>query len=109
MARHQRAERVVTMRYSVDVFRGAHGCDCSLGGESSRHENAIITTDGNDPAEINGRPVWLLVRRGDYLHVRPISAGEKWCMFGGNFAWSCDSWFRRDVSQYPIAIHDRIE
>lgn len=97
------------MRYSVNVFRDASGGDCSRNGESSRHESAIVTTDPNDPPEINGQPVWLLVRAPNHTHVRPLSAGPSWCMFGGNFAWSCDSWWRDQVSEYPVAIHDRIE
>lgn len=28
--------------------------------------------------------------------------------FGGNFIWSCDSWFRRGISEYPIPVHDHI-
>ena len=29
-------------------------------------------------------------------------------MFGGNFAWSCDSRFRR-ISDLPLPVHDRVE
>lgn len=100
------------MRYSVEVLRPNY--DCTNNGVSSRHDRMLLVVDEDDvPAEVNGTPTLVFVRRiicGEpYMHAKPVSAGSAHTMMGGNFVYSCDSRFRREISQYPIPIHDRIE
>lgn len=99
------------MRHHVEVLRPNY--DCTNGGVSSRHDRMILVVDEEDvPSEINGTPTLVLVRRviagQPYMHVKPVSAGSSHTMMGGNFVYSCDSRFR-ELAQYPLPIHDRIE
>lgn len=99
------------MRHFVEVLRPDY--DCTNGGVSAQRSQMLLV-DGEDdvPAEVNGLPVLVLVRRNiggqPYLHAKPVSAGTSHTMFGGNFIYTSDSRFR-ELCQYPIPIHDRIE
>ena len=44
----------------------------------------------------------------EYTHLKPAVVTSH-SMFGGNFAWSCDSRFRNHVSDLPLPVHDRVE
>lgn len=112
----------------VDVLRhvesaGPHSVrisDCTNNGLSSRHFSFTVID-----AEIDGcfeptedRPALRIVRRqlyGEvYLHLAPADCVNeqgkqiKHTMFGGNFAYTSDSRFRR-IAAYPLPIHDRVE
>lgn len=112
---------------SVNIYRPDMG-DCTNGGVTSpaRAEGKIFVVfdeaieRGNwDLAECedNEKIVCLkVVRRwtgtpNEYLHLEPMFGrpeGQAGPMAGGNYAGSSDSRFR-DVSPYPLPIHDRWE
>ena len=104
----------------VSVLRAADldGCDCTLGGVSSKHKHLILVgpgipeifeaSDDMPAVRLVSRDLWSsrLGARRPYLHVEPVATQGKWHMMGGNFITSCDSRFPSD---YPIPVHDRIE
>lgn len=112
----------------VDVLRhveasGPHSVrisDCTRDGLSSRHISFTVLDDAVEgpfePSE--NRPALRIVRRklfGEvYMHLAPADCvnekGEqvKHTSFGGNFAFTSDSRFRK-VASYPLPIHDRVE
>lgn len=104
---------------SVLVYKSDSIGDCTNGGVSSTHDKLLIphpegyiTEDDIAVMRENGAKVAILDLeiknvRGEYRCLKP--RGEtRWCMMGGNFAYSSDSRFR-DLSAYPLPIHDRIE
>lgn len=101
--------------FPMDVYRSADGTDCTAHGESSRAVRILAVVDGElfpepgpfkpEDGEKLGMPVFVVGEAGGRFHLRPESAGDAWCMFGGNFAYSCDS----RTPQFPVHIHDRIE
>lgn len=97
----------------VSVLRSTLG-DCTNGGVSSKQDTFLLVGEGI-PAVFEARPgevVLELVKRTlggqEYLHVQPKGVPSHRLMFGGNFIFSSDSRFR-NVSQYPLAVHDRQE
>lgn len=100
--------------FLMDILRSADGTDCSCNGVSSRHERIFAVTDGElftepgpfDPDDPrNPYPVFTVGKAGGRFHLRPESEGTAWLMFGGNFAYSCDS----RTPSHPVHIHDRNE
>ena len=101
--------------FVMDIFRSADGMDCTARGESSRAVRILAVVDGElfrepgpfkpEDGEKLNLPVFVVDKAGGRFHLRPESAGAAWCMFGGNFACSCDS----RTPQFPVHIHDRIE
>lgn len=100
--------------YLMTILRPADGSDCTARGESSRAVRLLAVVDGElftepgpfDPdSPRNTLPVFVVSKTGGRHNLRPESAGKSWCMFGGNFAHSCDS----RTPSHPIPIHDRIE
>ena len=100
--------------FILSVFRDASGDDYTMRGLSSKHKEIFVVSDGllfasrgyftEEEATKLGMPIFEVGIAGGRYHVKP--KGEKrWTMFGGNFAYSCDS----RTPQYPIHIHDRIE
>lgn len=88
--------------------------DCSNNGISSKN-NKLLFVDASGPFEGDETNSVKLVRRNlfgsEYLHVEPLTKPEgrfNGPMFGGNFIYSSDSRFR-EISAYPIPIHDRYE
>lgn len=95
--------------WSVRVFRDTLG-DCTNGGATSKAGSFILVPEG--VAFQSSEPILRLNRRmiGGREYLRAIPDGEtRHVMFGGNFVWSTDSRFRRQVSEYPIPVHDRVE
>jgi hypothetical protein len=103
------------MIHSVDIYRS--GVDCTNHGvthpERSAGKRVYLITDPADVLNIpKGDHIVLVLHKkmvGDvpYFTAKPL--GEKsWCMMGGNFIYTCDSRFR-EICQYPIPVHDRIE
>ena len=112
------------MRYlSVMIYKGMHdgiSGDCTNDGVTSDTKDKVYLVPcefGNITEEdIQCSPkshiVLNVVKRkiaGDqYMHLKPeVVAGHS--MFGGNFAWSSDSRFRKHVSELPLPVHDRVE
>lgn len=87
-------------------------------GVTSR-ESSFLLLGSDEPApERVGKdavPVLRLVVRWkggpqEYRYAEPIdSEPGTGPMAGGNYVWSSDSRFRRDVCPYPIPVHDRWE
>ena len=107
--------RIPATCYSMDVMRPADGVDCTAGGVSSRAARVLVIVDGElftepgplkpEDAERLNMPVFRVGKAGGRFHLVPVDAGDSWTMFGGNFAYSCDS----RTPQFPVHIHDRIE
>lgn len=102
---------------SVEIFR--NGSDCTNNGVSSPEKSSgkiflVPCAGGNwKEDEVLDNPDRFVVLEikepATNMHLRPVSAGGAWTMFGGNFAWTSDSRFRKSVSENPLRIHDRIE
>lgn len=45
----------------------------------------------------------------EYKYLRPVMAGKRWTMMGGNFGYTSDSRWSSMYGNYPLPIHDRIE
>jgi hypothetical protein len=80
--------------------------------------SAVLITDGktgDSSTVMSNEPHLRLITREifgkKFLHAEPVNYGNegKHKMFGGTFLWSSDSRFRNDVSEQPIALHDRVE
>jgi len=108
---------------SVNILRSDLG-DCTNGGATSPANSQgkiVIVFDpdlrnGNyalDKCKDDPRVICLrVVRRGigtknEYVHCEPINQTGN-SMAGGNYVTTSDSRFR-ELSAYPIAVHDRIE
>ena len=102
-----------TTGLSVSVYSNNEIGECTNGGISSKNKS-LIFVDASGPSEGTEENSVKLVRRnlsrGEYLHVEPIIKpdGMVGPMFGGNFIYTSDSRFR-EISVYPIPIHDRFE
>lgn len=102
----------------INVYRPAHGYDCTNGGISSRfRELLILCDDGFIEVDLDKPPENLvkMVRRVVFgktvYYVEPVKrpSGVGW-MMGGNYAATSDSRFSEMTNIYgAIAIHDRQE
>lgn len=102
---------------SASVYRNGRG-DCSNGGASYLHDEAVITGYKiNSDCEVfspsESAPHYVIIKdfvNGGQPRLRAIPAdlleSGKWTMFGGNFLYTSDSRFPSDA---PIKIHDRVE
>lgn len=99
----------------LDVFKH-HSGDCSNGGISAKFNFVYLEhPEGNYKIDTDNPPENLckLVKRDifgrQYMHVEPVArpTGCGW-MSGGCFVYSSDSRFR-DISPYPLSLHDRQE
>lgn len=101
----------------IEVYKSHYG-DCSNGGITSRYwdlllvcDEGYIEIDENDPPE---NLVVVKVRHfggKEYKYIEPVAHCDSGCvgwMNGGALAYSCDSRFR-NISPYPLCIHDRQE
>jgi hypothetical protein len=102
--------------YRVRIFRSDISTSSSniLNSENS----AILVTNGmsgDSSTILASEPHLKLIKRNIFgktvLSAEPVNYGHesKSKMFGGSFIWSTDSRFRNDVSENPIALHDRVE
>jgi hypothetical protein len=103
----------MTKGFYVEVFRGARGNDCTIGGASSKHSEIFVLCDGVhykagpfdlEDAVRKGVPVFVVGVKGGRINLTPKDE-TRWTMFGGNFAYCCDS----RTPNHPVHIHDRIE
>ena len=92
----------------VNIYKSSS--DSTNGGGSATHDRAIIIGPGIpkifEPQD--GDFVLELVQRVDGTYFAKPRGETRWTMFGGNFAWTSDSRFRR-LSEAPVQIHDRVE
>lgn len=108
------------MRFlSVMIYKGMSE-DCTNDGVTADTKGKIYLVPCEVGAisqeDVNRSPeryvVFNIVKRklGDkeYTNLKPAVI-EGHSMFGGNFAWSCDSRFRNHVSELPLPVHDRVE
>lgn len=93
-----------------DILTDKSTGDCTNNGISSKHDSLILIGK-NIPKIFEAEDITQCAKLDfykNYARCKPIIFKNKWYMNGGNFLYSCDSRFR-DISQYPIPIHDRIE
>jgi len=102
------------MRKGIGVYvYKTGGLDTSCGGVSATHDRLLLVGPGV-PEILEEHPsvptVELLPANiGDGFRVVPVDQpGGAGPMFGGAFVWSTDSRFR-NLSEQPIALHDRWE
>ena len=107
----------------VNIYRDNSG-DCTLGGVSSKTANMdrfiLVDEKVGGPFNVEENEVYLIIVRRNlfgrvYMHLEPRindkdlkPKGTVGSMMGGNFAYTSDSRFR-EVSDYPLPIHDRFE
>ena len=95
--------------YKNPLFSG-----CSNNGISSKCNKVVLIGDGIPGVfEVSeDAPAVKLVKRNicgkEYSHVEPVERGKSSWMSGGSLVYSCDSRFR-DLSPYPLSLHDRQE
>lgn len=99
----------------AEIYKDRNG-DCSNGGISSRfsdvyipHEEGPYTIESDDTENLCIVEVKEFFKK-EYTRLVPskLKTSGKWYMMGGCFAYSCDSRFR-EISEYPLPIHDRVE
>lgn len=98
---------------TVSILRGEHD-STNAGATSAKFGMNRITLIGeNDevPEKFVGQ-VFRIKHYKEYIYAEPVAKVPEdhigW-MMGGNFCYSPDARFRREVNEYPIAIHDRSE
>ena len=102
----------------INVYRTATLGDCTNGGITSRysrlllvHERGFIEVDENNPPETLVKIVTRNLFGKEYKHIEPVApcpSDRIGYMSGGNLAYTSDSRFR-ELSQYPLTVHDRTE
>lgn len=97
---------------SIGVLIFKHGGDCSNGGLSSKHEEALLVWDraNGEALPDTDQPMVELVTRSvfgkAYHFAKPVALNTWAVMFGGCFIYTSDSRFPLD---YPLPLHDRVE
>lgn len=114
------------MGLHVQVYRGARGNDCTMGGISSQaSELCLVNVSGPfEPSESTPAAMLGTGRMFGGLRIVPAvknDAGEwvedsRWLMMGGNYAATSDSRFSEACERLlghtfygAVAIHDRHE
>lgn len=102
----------------ISVYTDKGIGNCSNNGISERFDKLLIVHDSGfidiDPENPPENLVKLVVRNiggREYKHLEPVVRPDKGCvgwMFGGDYAGCSDSRFR-EISDYPLPIHDRQE
>ena len=105
---------------SVSIYRDKFG-SCSNSGVTTKydeiyleHPRGNIEIDAGDPPENFCKVVtrYFNFNGGyEYKHIEPAAAaehGRRAYMASGCFAYCCDTRFR-EISRYPLQIHDRTE
>lgn len=103
----------------ISIFSNPRYRKCANGGLSEFHNEALVIGEGiPEVFEANGLPVLKLVKGNlpGLAKLVPADAGDKWVMFGGNYAGTSDSRFTKAVEKITgspfsraLPIHDRIE
>lgn len=94
------------------VYRDSLG-DCTNGGISATRRELYILSDTKgafEPEDIRQCVYieWKEVCGEQYIDCKPAYFQKRWYMMGGNFLYTSDSRFR-EITKYPIPIHDRYE
>ncbi len=112
----QRLEEKPRKGMILDVYRhvrrGAFAAtDCTNGGISATRCELLLVGEGVPEIfeETPERPAVKIGSAGGRPHLRPVDDDGVWFMFGGNFAYSCDSRLRPLLGDGPVHIHDRRE
>lgn len=113
----------ITKQHHVNLLINAnYGTACSNGGVSSKDCRGLILVDDStftfkdiptDSPYIYLRVVRRELRNSNYdkytyVHCEPIVENKPWFMFGGSYVTTSDSRFK-EVNDYPIPLHDRVE
>lgn len=102
---------------SASVYVDKTRSDCTNNGISRRFAEILIEHPrGNEEVDLDNPPENFCVLRTLEFNGKPyyrlipyyLDKNGKHSMFGGNFAYSSDSRFR-ELSEYPLPIHDRVE
>ena len=95
----------------VNIYRSGNS-DCSNNGATSKADRMVVECSEGwmtiEDVERNGYEVLLIDKNRFKTFLKPASISGH-SSFGGCFAWSSDSRFRREISESPLAIHDRVE
>ena len=108
----------------VDILKHS-GEDCSNHGVSSRVNETLLFAEGISDNEIRRiceeegvdykNALQIKTKKisfGTYKHAVPVELKDRWTMFGGCFAYTCNAPFARMLGEkisVPIEIHDRFE
>lgn len=98
---------------SVDVFVHSSRIDCSLNGVTVTHKEKLVVAAptgyiSEAAVQKHGYVVLEATRNGNDILFKQ-AGNQRWCMFGGNFVYSCDSRFAQAYGNRPIRVHDRME
>jgi len=123
IAKHNAREQAYMT--TAHVYRDTALGDCTNHGASSRFDMLYIYAEHlSTPAalldiqqhNLNIEQCFqvhrIIVGGKPFFNIKPLDPrlSGKWKMFGGNFAYSCDSRYREVTGiSYPIPVHDRIE
>lgn len=101
----------------IHIFKHDNS-SCSNDGISERYnkvllicEDGFIEVDENNPPENLVKVVTRNLWGEEYMHLEPYAkkpSGKVGYMFGGCYCASSDSRFR-EISKYPLPLHDRTE
>ena len=107
----------------VSIYKESNDSyECTNGGASSQSIKGFCITNLDGPFEpsteypaaeikervISGETYRSVVPTMQYFRNVPVESKAVSVMFGGNFCYTSDSRFR-EVSDYPLPIHDRLE
>jgi len=102
--------------FTADIFKH-EGRSCAGGSGISDLTDSVTIIDPRIPAMYEPTPeapgVRIKVKNvfgTDYIYAVPLEKPEGMTgpMMGGSFIYCCDSRFR-ELSKYPIPLHDRFE
>lgn len=98
---------------SIGIYESKEIGNCSNHGISERYRNILLECeDGNYEVDLDNPPENFCVIDEilGYKFVRPYAKPTEigW-MAGGSLVYTSDSRFRRNISEYPLALHDRQE
>lgn len=100
----------------ISIYEDKSIGNCSNNGISSRFrevllicDSGFINIDENNPPENLCKIVTRNIFGREHKHIEPVArpTGVGW-MAGGSICYTCDSRFR-ELSQYPLCLHDRQE
>lgn len=103
--------------YRVDFYKNPDYNSPQNIVSDGQFSSMVLVTDGKsgDSSVVMSNEPYLKLGQVKFMdktstHVKPVNVeDEAWKMFGGNFVWSNDSRFRREVSELPLPLHDRVE
>jgi hypothetical protein len=102
---------------TVSIYTSKDGGDCSNGGISSRAKRVFLATDIPEMQIFEAQPedeIVVIKKKNvcgnDYIYATPEKDSDSFgWMMGGSYIYACDSRFSRNISKYPVPLHDRRE